>query len=43
MKKINFIVQNTANCRDVKGKGERDYHMMLYNWWLYEPNCILFA
>ena len=36
--KLILLFKITANCRDVKGKGERDLsYMMLYNWWLYEP------
>jgi len=37
-KKLVILFKITANCRDIKGKGERDLsYMMLYNWWLYEP------
>ena len=37
-KKLIILFKITANCRDIKGKGERDLsYMMLYNWWLYEP------
>ena len=33
--KLILLFKITANCRDVKGKGERDLsYMILFNWWL---------